>query len=66
MSIDIEKIKRLREKLGLTLDEAAKRAGLTNRQFWHGIENGTRHNLTVETLEKVAAALNTKAKNLLK
>jgi transcriptional regulator with XRE-family HTH domain len=65
MPIDIEKIKRFREKLGWTQEQAAKAAGLANRQHWNQIETGLRDNLTVDTLEKVAMALGVKAKDLL-
>ena len=64
--VDHGKIRTLREKLKLTQEEAARRAGLTNRQYWNSIETAQRKNLTVETLEKVAKALGVKAKDLLK
>lgn len=50
----------------MTLEQAAQAAGLSNRQHWHQIENGSKPNLTVATLEKIAAALGVKAKDLLK
>lgn len=64
--LDTEKVKKLREKLGLSQDEAAQRAGLANRQQWYLIESGQRANITMETLGKIAAALGVKAKDLLR
>lgn len=66
MGIDIEKIKSLREKKGLTQQEAAEAAGLEIKQRWNQIETGRTNNVTVETLEAVAKALGVKAKDLLK
>jgi transcriptional regulator with XRE-family HTH domain len=66
MPIDIEKIKALREKRGMTQEQAASAAGLSNRQHWNQIETGLRSNLTVGTLEKIAQALGVRAKDLLK
>lgn len=64
--IDIAKIKQLREKLGLTQQEAAEKAGLATRQAWHSIESGRQPNLGVLMLEKVAKVLGARAKDLLK
>ena len=64
--IDIEKIKQLREKRGLTQQQAAEKAGLSSRQAWHNIEAGRQPNLGVQMLEKVAAALGVKARDLLR
>jgi DNA-binding XRE family transcriptional regulator len=64
--IDTAKIKRLRETLDLSMEEAAKRAGLPGRQRWYHIESGKLTNITIETLERVAKALGVKAKDLLK
>ncbi len=66
MGVDASKIKAIREKLGMTQQEAAQKAGLKNRQYWNNVERGERSNLTIETLEKIAAALGVKAKDLLK
>lgn len=57
MGVDFGKIKSLREQKGLTLQAAADAAGLSNRQLWHQIESGGRTNLTIETLDKLALAL---------
>jgi len=64
--LDTAKLKRLREKCKLTQEEAAIRAGLKGRQAWNNIESGRRPNLQLQTLEKIAAALGVKAKDLLK
>lgn len=64
--IDIEKIRKLREKLDLTHEAAAAKAGLSSRQAWHNIESGRQPNLQVNTLEAIAKALGVKAKDLLK
>lgn len=64
--IDIEKMKSLRLKLGLSQDEAAKAAGFANRQAWSLIETGRRGNPQLDTLERIAAVLKTTAKDLLK
>lgn len=64
--LDTEKVRQLREKRGLTQEDAAKAAGLANRQQWYLIESGQRANITLETLDKMAAALGVKGKDLLK
>lgn len=64
--LDTQKIKALREKLGLSQEDAARLAGLSSRQRWHHIESGLKANVTVETLESIAKALGVKASDLLK
>jgi len=64
--LDIQKIKSLREDLGLTQEEAATKAGLSSRQAWHSIEGGRQPKLQLDILERVAKALGVKAKDLLK
>jgi DNA-binding XRE family transcriptional regulator len=64
--LDWKKIKQLRERLGMSVAEATRRAGLRSRQHWHNIESGRNQNPTLQTLESVAAALGVKAKDLLK
>lgn len=66
MPIDVDKIKTLREKLGLSMQEAAVKAGLKTRQAWNRIEAGGQPNLGVQYLERVADALGVKARDLLK
>jgi len=65
MGIDFNKIKTLREKADLTQEQAAKRAGMSTRQAWNNIESG-RQSPTVETLDRMAKALGTKTRDLLK
>jgi len=60
------KIKELREGRGLSQEEAAKLAGIGGRQQWNDVESGRRVNLTLDTLERVAKALNAKPRDLLK
>ena len=64
--LDIEKIKAIRQRMGLSQGEAAKSAGLHGRQNWWAIESGTRTNVRLETLGKIAAALGVKARDLLR
>jgi transcriptional regulator with XRE-family HTH domain len=63
--LDLEKIKQLREKLGLTQEQAAHRAGFKSRQAWFNIESGGQ-SPSLATLDKIAAALGVKARDLLK
>lgn len=64
--IDANKIKSLRTSLGLSQVQAAKLARLSSSQIWSDVEKGRRSNLTIETLDRIAAALGVKAKDLLK
>jgi transcriptional regulator with XRE-family HTH domain len=64
--LDTEKMKALRLKLGLSMDDAARRAGFASRQQWYQIESGNVTNIKLETLNAIAAALGVKAKDLLK
>lgn len=64
--LDIAKIKALREKLGLSQEAAAAAAGMKTRQQWYTIESGTKPNVSIDTLNKIAAALGVKARDLLK
>lgn len=66
MPVDHKKIKRLREELGLSMEDAAAKAGLTGRQHWHQVESGQTSDVRVSTLEKIARALGVTAKDLLK
>jgi transcriptional regulator with XRE-family HTH domain len=67
--LDVDKIKSRRESLGLTLQQAAERAGFSSRQQWHNVESGTAgrgEGLRLSTLNAVAKALDCNAKDLLK
>lgn len=63
--VDLRKMKRLRLALGLTMDQAAQKAGFYGRQRWYELESG-RRGMGIKTLEKVAKALGVKAAELLK
>jgi DNA-binding XRE family transcriptional regulator len=64
--LDIEKLRKLREKAGLSQEDAAKRAGLNSRQAWYNIESGLQANVTMTTLDSLAKALGVKARDLVK
>lgn len=64
MGVDFDKVKRLREKAGLSLQEAADKAGFPNRQRWFQIETG-RADLRISTLDAMAKALNVSVADLL-
>ena len=64
--LDCDKVKRLRDKELLTLEEAAKRAGFNSKQQWHAIESGLRADIRLSTLDQVAKALRVRAQELLK
>jgi len=66
MPLDYEKIKRLRMKLDITQEEAARRTGLSTKQAWQRIEAGGQPNIGLQLLERVAKTLGVKAKDLLK
>lgn len=50
-------IKKIRKENNLTMEMVAKKIGLTNRSSIAHLENGSR-SITLDTLEKVANALN--------
>lgn len=64
--LDLAKIRRLRLKLKLSLNDAAKRAKLAGKQSWYEVESGRKPNVTIDTLNRIAAALGVKPKDLLK
>ena len=64
--LDTAKMKALRIKRGLSMEQAAAAAGLRGRQRWYEIESGRQTNLTLDTLNRIAAALGVRAKDLLK
>jgi transcriptional regulator with XRE-family HTH domain len=61
-----QRIKTLRKKKGLTMEQAARAAGLKTRQAWARIEAGGQPNLGIQLLARVAGVLGVKAKDLLK
>ncbi|MDB5327435.1 MAG: Helix-turn-helix domain [Phycisphaerales bacterium] len=71
MPIDLAKLKRAREKAGLSQEEAALAAGLSAerqnaRQRWNSIETGRKSDVRISTIDRIAAALGVKAGSLLK
>ena len=64
--LDYAKIKKLREKLGLTQEEAARQAGLGTRQAWNHFETGRRTDIRLTQLERIAKTLGVRAADLLK
>lgn len=64
--IDRDEIKRRREALGLTMEEAAQRAGFSGRQRWNGIEKGERQEVAFSTIVAVAKALGCTCDDLIK
>jgi len=63
--LDAAKIRALRLKLGLSQAEAARLAGMAGRSHWNRIEKGYT-DPTLGTIERIAAALGVRAKDLLK
>lgn len=66
MPLDLDKVRTLRAQLGITMDEAASRAGLAGKQSWSLIESGKKSDVRVSTLEAIARALGVRARDLLK
>lgn len=66
IALDWKKIRQLREALGLSQVDATKKAGLSSSQIWSDIERGRRLNVTLETLDRLAKALNVNPRDLLK
>jgi DNA-binding XRE family transcriptional regulator len=65
--LDCPKIKRLREELRLSQEQAGEAAGFkAGRSHWNDIESGRRANVTLETLGKLAKALGVDPAELLK
>lgn len=63
VSIAAENIKRARTELGISQEELAERAGL-HRTYIGGVERGER-NITLESLEKIALALDIASPSLI-
>ena len=58
-------VKRLREKTGLSQEKLARLADVSNNTLIN-IEAGKQGNPTIETLKKIAKALNTPVEDLIK
>jgi len=65
VALDHEKLKALREQLGLTQEAIAERAGFKSRQAWNNLESGRQSGITLHTLDKIATALGVDARDLL-
>lgn len=63
--LNIERIRALREKAGLSQADAAKLAGFNSRASWNHVESGRRANVTLEMLARIAKALKCKPRDLL-
>ena len=63
--VDHEKIRRLREEMVLTLDEAARAAGMGSRVRWWELERGRIRDPRVSTLQLVARVLDVAVDELL-
>lgn len=63
--VESNKIKSLREKLGLSQEKLARLADVSNNTIVN-IEVGKQQNPTVETIMKIAKALNVPVEELIK
>ena len=63
--VESSKIKRLREKLGLSQEKLARLADVSNNTIIN-IEAGKQQNRTVDTIKKIAKALNVPIEDLIK
>src|SRR4051794_29285854 len=65
--LDTDKLRILREGLGMTQEQAGAAAGFRSaRQAWNHFESGRQSRITLATLWKLAAALKVEARELLK
>ena len=63
--IESSKIKRIRGKLGLSQEKLARFADVSNNTIIN-IETGKQQNPTIDTIKKIAKALNVSIKDLIK
>jgi len=63
--VESSKIKRIREKMGLSQKKLARLADVSNNTIIN-IEAGRQGNPTIETLKKIAKALNAPIEDLIK
>ena len=63
--LDLARIRQLRERQGLTQEDAARQAGLAGRAKWNDIESGRKANVTIKTLGAIARALECRPADLL-
>ena len=62
--LDIAKIRELRKALGLTQAQIAKKARMSLPR-WNDVETGRKANVTIDTLEAIAAVLGCDPRDLL-
>jgi len=63
--LESNKIKSLRERLGLSQEKLARLADVSNNTIVN-IEAGKQQNPTIETIKKIAKALNVSVEKLIK
>lgn len=63
--VESNKIKSLRDKLGLSQEKLARLADVSNNTVVN-IEAGKQQNPTIETIKKIAKALNVSVEELIK
>ena len=64
--LDVDKIRQLRLGKGLSIAEAARRAGMNSRQHWHAVETGVNVDVRLSLLESIARALDVDPGDLLR
>jgi transcriptional regulator with XRE-family HTH domain len=62
--INAGRIKERRDELGLSQEEAARRAGFNSKSHWSNVELGYRKKVSVSTLYKIALALSLRMDDL--
>lgn len=68
MAVNFTEIARRRERMGLTLEQAARAAGHKGaraRSWWHDIESGKKRDPRISTLEKLSRVLRCRVDQLL-
>ena len=63
--VESSKIKRIREKLGLSQEKLARLADVSNNTIIN-IEAGKQQNPTIDTIKKIAKVLNVSIEDLIK
>jgi len=63
--VESSKIKRIREKMGLSQEKLARLADVSNNTIIN-IEAGKQQNPTVDTIKKIAKTLNVSIEDLIK
>jgi transcriptional regulator with XRE-family HTH domain len=63
--INHARIAERRGELGLTMEEAANRGGLSSRQQWNDVESGRKKRLSAEVLYRMALALAVRMEDLI-